>query len=81
MTDPLFSRNAKRLHEHVHPKVRRPPPRVAPAPARVLHPVALLCLRAQTGTPAPLIADDVMAIIDKHAARIDAAMHYERDFE
>ncbi len=35
----------------------------------------------KTGEPAPLIAEDVNEIIQKNAARLDAAMHYERDFE
>ncbi len=35
----------------------------------------------KTGLPAPLIADDVYDIIQQNAARLDAAMHYERDFE
>ena len=35
----------------------------------------------QTGTPAPLIADDVYEIIARNAERLDAAVRYERDFE
>jgi hypothetical protein len=35
----------------------------------------------KTGAPSPLIADDVFEIIQKNAEKIDAAMHYERDFE
>ena len=35
----------------------------------------------KTGAPAALIADDVAEIIEKNAARLDAAMRYERDFD
>jgi ribonucleoside-diphosphate reductase subunit M1 len=35
-------------------------------------------LHPKTGAPAALIADDVAEIIEKNAARLDAAMHYER---
>ena len=38
-------------------------------------------LHPKTGAPAPLIADDVYEIIEKNAARLDAAIHYERDFD
>ena len=34
-----------------------------------------------TGAPAPLIAEDVHAIIQANAARLDAAIVYSRDFE
>jgi hypothetical protein len=54
MTDGSFAANAKKLHEHVHPK---------------------------TGAPAPLIADDVAEVIANNAARLDAAIDYNRDFE
>jgi len=80
MTEASFSRNAKRLFEHTHPKVRRvcrdnPRRLVAHAPKGTRR------RSPQTGTPAPLIAEDVYALIEKNAARLDAAMHYERDFE
>jgi hypothetical protein len=35
----------------------------------------------QTGSPAPLLADDVNDIIQRNADRLNAAIHYERDFE
>jgi hypothetical protein len=34
-----------------------------------------------TGTPAPLIAEDVAQIIANNADRLDKAMKYDRDFE
>lgn len=37
--------------------------------------------REQTGDPAPLLAEDVNAIIQANAARFDAAMRYDRDFD
>jgi ribonucleoside-diphosphate reductase alpha chain len=36
---------------------------------------------AQTGHAAPLIAEDVNEIIQAHAARFDAAINYDRDFD
>jgi len=38
-------------------------------------------LHPKTGAPAALIAEDVAEIIEKNAARLDAAMHYERDYD
>lgn len=35
----------------------------------------------QTGAPAPLIAEDVNDIIQRNAAKLDAAIDYQRDFE
>jgi len=35
----------------------------------------------QTGTPAPLIADDVWEVIEKNSEVLDAAIVHERDYE
>jgi len=35
----------------------------------------------KTGKPCPLLADDVYAVIQANAARLDAAIDYTRDFE
>jgi hypothetical protein len=34
-----------------------------------------------TGQPAPLLADDVFAVIQAHKDKLDSAIIYDRDFE
>lgn len=35
----------------------------------------------KNGQPAPLVADDIMDIVSKNSARLEAAIKYERDFD
>lgn len=35
----------------------------------------------QTGKPCPLVADDVNELAQRHAERLDAAVHHDRDFD
>ena len=63
------------------PRAPPPPPPSTPAPARLPARSLRDHIHPKTGAPAPLIAEDVNALIQANAAAYDAAINYSRDYD
>ena len=73
-----FADLAKELNAYLHPKVSESGSEPLPFCIFSLnHWLALV----QTGAPAPLLADDVCEIIQKHKDELQAAIDYNRDLQ